>query len=352
MNALRTVSLLVAAALAIAAPSTPAQDGATERTSGTVLRDGVPETYIVKRGDTLWDISAMFLRDPWLWPDIWNVNPDIANPHLIYPGDIIRLIWIDGRPQLVVDRTIRLSPEVRSQPIEDPIPMIPLEAIRPFLSQPQVVSRDELDDAPYLLRAVDGRLMSAEGTRVYARGFPEDPALDWTIVRKGQEYRDPETRRILGYEAIHVADATLERLGDPATVVLTSSQLEAFSGDRLLANMNPIADNLYPHAPAQEVEGRMIALVGPGLAVSQYKVVVINRGRDHGVEPGVVLSIWQAGEKIKDPNRRGWFGARSVQLPDERGGELIVFRATDKLAYGLVMRSARDLAIGDIVRNP
>ena len=133
---------------------------------------------------------------------------------------------------------------------------------------------------------------------------------------------------------------------------MTSSQLEALSGDRLLANVNPIADNLYPHAPAQEVEGRMIALVGPGLAVSQYKVVVINRGRDHGVEPGVVLSIWQAGEKIKDPNRRGWFGARSVQLPDERGGELIVFRATDKLAYGLVMRSARDLAIGDIVRNP
>ena len=350
MNALRTVSLLVAAALAIAAPSTPAQDGATERTSGTVLRDGVPETYIVKRGDTLWDISAMFLRDPWLWPDIWNVNPEIENPHLIYPGDVIRLIWVDGKPQLVVDRTVRLSPEVRAEPLVEPIPMIPLEAIGPFLSQPQVVAEDELEDAPYLLRAVDGRLMSAKGTRVYARGFPEDPPLDWIVVRKGQEYRDPETRKILGYEAVTIANATLDRLGDPATVRLTSSNQEAMSGDRLLVDEDPISDNLYPHAPAQPVEGRLIALVGPGIAVSQYKVVVINRGRDHGVEPGVVLSIWQAGEKMRDPNR-GWFG-RSVQLPDERRGELIVFRATDKLAYGLVMRSERDMAIGDIVRNP
>lgn len=352
MNAHTTASLLVVAALAVAAPPALAQGGASERTTGTVLREGVPETYVVKKGDTLWDISAMFLRDPWLWPDIWNVNPDIANPHLIYPGDIIRLIWVDGRPQLVVDRTERLSPEVRSGPVEEAIPMIPLEAIRPFLDHPQVVARDELEDAPYLLRAVDGRLMSAEGTRVYARGFPEDPALDWTVVRKGQEYRDPETRKILGYEAVYIADATLDRLGDPATVLLTASRQEALSGDRLLADANPIEDNLYPHAPAQSVEGRMIALVGEGLTISQYKIVVINRGRDHGVEPGVVLSIWQAGEKIKDPNKRGWFGNRSVRLPDERAGELIVFRATDRLAYGLVMRSTRDIAIGDLVRNP
>src|SRR5690606_2326487 len=137
-----------------------------------------------------------------------------ANPHLIYPGDIIRLVWIDGRPQLVVDRvrTDRLSPQVRANELDDPIPAIPVDAIRPFLERPTVVGRDELDKAPFLLRSVVGRLLSAEGTLVYARGFGEGAPLDWTIVRKGQAYRDPDTRKILGYEATYVADATLDRL--------------------------------------------------------------------------------------------------------------------------------------------
>jgi hypothetical protein len=349
----RTVAGVLACALAAVAAPLGAQPA--ERTTGTVLRDGVPETYVVKRGDTLWDISAMFLRDPWLWPDIWQVNPEIANPHLIYPGDIIRLIWVDGRPQLVVDRTRteRLSPGMRVSELDDPIPMIPLEAIRPFLDRPSVIGRDELDEAPYLLRAVDGRLMSAQGTRVYARGFGEDPALEWTVVRKGQEYRDPETREVLGYEAMYIADATLDRLGDPATILITASRQEAMTGDRLIHGAAPLSDNLYPRAPEMDVTGRIIAIVGEGLTVSQYKVVVINRGMRDGVEPGVVLSLWRAGEKMKDPNARGgWFRSRTVQLPDERGGELIVFRATERVAYGLVMRSTRDMAIGDLVKNP
>ena len=358
MNADRTDhyrTIAAVFALALAATAAPLGAQVVERTTGTVLREGVPETYTVQRGDTLWDISAMFLRDPWLWPDIWQVNPDIANPHLIYPGDIIRLIWVNGRPQLVVDRTSveRLSPEVRGVPLDDPIPVIPIEAIRPFLERPTVVGKNELSDAPYLLRSIDGRLMSAQGTRVYARGFAEDPPLDWTVVRKGQEYRDPDTRKVIGYEATYIADATLDRLGDPATMLITASRLEAMSGDRLLPDAHALTDALYPHAPTTDVEGRMIAIVGEGLSVAQYKVVVINRGRADGVEPGTVLSIWRAGEKMKDPHARGgWFRSRTVQLPDERAGELIVFRATDELAYGLVMRSTRDMAIGDIVRNP
>ena len=356
MNADRTDhyrTIAAVFALALAATAAPLGAQVAERTTGTVLREGVPETYVVKRGDTLWDISAMFLRDPWLWPDIWQVNPEIPNPHLIYPGDIIRLIWVDGRPQLVVDRTSveRLSPEVREGPLDDPIPMIPLEAIRPFLERPTVVGKKELNDAPYLLRSVDGRLMSAQGTRVYARGFEEDAPIEWTVVRKGQEYRDPDTRKVIGYEATYIADAVMDRVGDPATLLITASRQEAMSGDRLVPDAHVLSDALYPHAPSADVEGRMIAIVGEGLSVSQYTVVVINRGREDGVEPGTVLSIWRAGEKMKDPHSGGWF-SRSVQLPDERAGELIVFRAPDELAFALVMRSTRDMAIGDLVRNP
>lgn len=343
------------AALLVAAPglATAQQD------RGTVLRDGVPETYVVVRGDTLWDISARFLRDPWLWPEIWEVNPDIENPHLIYPGDIIYLVWVDGAPRLRVQRGVapppardaeQLEPRVRVLPHEDAIPTIPLEVIRPFLSRVRVLSPGELDDAPYLLRSVDGRLMAGQGHRVYVRGLDADPELNWTIVRQGQEYKDPETGASLGFEAEHVAEAQVDRLGDPATIRLLTSRQEALSGDRMIAlPQQPLDIALHPHAPRGEVDGRIVARMGGGIQIGQYHVIVINRGESDGLEPGVVLSLWKKGEMISDTVSRR---RERVQLPDERVGELIVFRTFDRLSYALVMRSERDMAVGDIVRNP
>lgn len=352
---------LCAALLAALLAAAPVAAQTTEtRTSGTVLREGVPETYVVQRGDTLWDISARFLRDPWLWPDIWTVNPDIANPHLIYPGDIIRLVWVDGQPRLVLERDGgegRLQPRIRETDAAEAIHVIPLETIRPFLSRPQFVGRRELEDAPYLLRAVDGRLMSGQAHRVYARGFREtgdEMNLEWTVVRRGQPLVDPDTGDTLGYEAEYIAEALVDRLGDPATVTLISSQREALAGDRLLdLSGTGLEAGLQPRAPDTEVEGRIVARLGGGMQIAQYHSVAINRGAEHGLEPGMVLSIWQAGERVRDPHARGgWFRGRSVQLPDERAGELLVYRTWGQISYALVMRSERDMDIGDIVRNP
>ncbi len=340
--------------LAATAPALQAQD------RGTVLRDGVPETYVVVRGDTLWGIAGRFLRNPWDWPDIWEVNPEIENPHLIYPGDVIYLVWVDGAPRLRMTRGVappperrsgdRMEPQIRVLPLDEAIPTIPLEVIRPFLSRPQVVQENELDNAPYVLRSVDGRLMAGSGNRVYVRGLSADGGNDWTIVRKGQAYRDPVTNELLGYEAEYVAEATMDRTGDPATVVLISSQQEAMAGDRLIdLSGQQIETSLYPRAPSHNIEGHLVARLGGGLQIGQYHVIVINRGDNDGLEPGMVLSIWQKGEEMVDT-----VGPRGgkVQLPDERVGEVVVFRTSPRLSYGLVMRSARDMSVGDIVRNP
>lgn len=343
----RIVAVALGATLVVGAPAL----AQSETTRGTVLREGVSDTYVVQKGDTLWDISARFLRDPWLWPEIWQVNPDIENPHLIYPGDIIRLIMVDGQPRLVVERPRgpdKLSPRVRELPLEAAIPTIPLEAIRPFLGRPAVVSADEFANAPYILEGFDGRLMSGLGHRVYVRGVGADPALDWTVVRKGKMYKDPATGEELGYEAEFIGEAEITRLGDPATAVLTASTKEALAGDRLLVkSATGLSRALQPHAPDTDISGHIVAQIGGAEQIGQYGVIVLNRGATHGLDPGSVVSIWRAGGTTRDR-----VGGGKVQLPDERYGEALVFRTDGGLSYALVMRSTRELAVGDMIRNP
>lgn len=352
----RTATALLAAVLVTGPVQLSAQN------QGTVLRDGVPETYTVVRGDTLWGIAGRFLNDPWRWPDIWEANPDIENPHLIYPGDLIRLMWVDGQPRLRVERGVapppnrdpraeQVEPRVRVLPLDEAVPTIPLEVIRPFLSRPRIVAPGELESAPYILRAVDGRLLAGQGNRVYVRGLGADPESDWTIVRQGQLYIDPVTEEELGYEAEYVAEGRVDRLGDPATVLITASRQEAMQGDRLLSLSGQQTEtSLHPRAPNGTVEGQIVARMGGGLQIGQYHVIVINLGENHGMEPGMVLSIWKKGEEIQDTvqSRRGV----PVQLPDERAGEAIVFRTFARVSYALVMRSTRDMDVGDILRNP
>lgn len=352
----RTATVLLAALMVAGPVHLSAQD------RGTVLRDGVPETYTVVRGDTLWGIAGRFLRDPWRWPEIWEANPDIENPHLIYPGDVVHLTWVDGQPRLSVERGVapppsrdpraeQLQPQIRVLPLEEAVPTIPLEVIRPFLSRPRVVAPGELDSAPYILRTVDGRLIAGIGNRVYVRGLGASPELEWTVVRLGQQYVDPVTGEELGYEAEYVAEGRIDRIGDPATMVITSSNIEAMQGDRLLAlSGQQLETSLHPRAPDGPVEGHIVARMGGGIQIGQYHVIVINLGESHGMEPGMVLSIWKKGEEIQDTvnSRRG----EPVQLPDERAGEAIVFRTFGRLSYALVMRSSRDMDVGDILRNP
>ncbi len=323
--------------------------------------EDAPKRYTVQEGDTLWDISEKFLRDPWLWSEIWYINPQIRDPHLIFPGDEIVLFFVDEEPHIRVERdeevyittlpVERLQPQVRISPLPEPIPFIPIDAIRPLLSRPQVLDADDFDDLPYLLRSEDGRLMNSAGDRIYVRNLDDDATSRQLIVRQGQAYRDPETGRLLGYQVIHVGEAELEREGDPATFRITQADREALRGDRLMVGDDrDIQRDFYPRPPEEEVDGQIIDVLEGVSLIGQYHAVAINRGSRHGIESGHVLDIYRAGDVIQD-RERGRIGER-VQLPDERAGLMLVFRVFDEVSYGVVMRATRDMREGDRIARP
>jgi hypothetical protein len=325
--------------------------------SADALRDGHPERYVVQKGDTLWDISSRFLHQPWLWPEIWHHNQDIQNPHLIYPGDVISLVYIDGQPRLTVqtqDRVgavVHLSPRVREESISSAIPTIPLGAIRPFLTETGVLDGRTLANAPYIVAGSDDRVLGSRTDVVYVRGLSRDAAPGgYSVVRQGDAFHDPDSRRVLGYAAVHLGDAVLEREGDPATMSIVRSNREILPGDRVLVGSGQqFPSNFYPKPPEGEVEGRIISVLDGVNQIGQYSVVVINRGSRHGLEVGNVLAIYKAGRTVRDT-----FGPRRgrVTLPDEHAGELIVFRTFDELSFALVMKATRAMHTLDAVRNP
>ncbi|MES9847622.1 MAG: LysM peptidoglycan-binding domain-containing protein, partial [Candidatus Thiodiazotropha sp.] len=218
------------------------------------LNPSHPERYTVVKGDTLWDISSMFLRDPWLWPEVWYVNPQIANPHLIYPGDEIVLTYRDGRPVLQLSRKNSLSPKVRATPLDQAIPTIPIDAIAPFLTRPYVVDENELEKAPYIVHFLDDHIVGGAGISYYARSIMEERPIQYAVVRPEKPYKDPDTGEVLGYEALYVGTSELKRTGDPAKLLLTSSDMEAIIGDRLIKEQEdePLID-FQPRVPESPI---------------------------------------------------------------------------------------------------
>lgn len=323
---------------------------------GVVLNPSHPDTYVVKSGDTLWDISARFLRDPWYWPEIWYVNPQVANPHLIYPGDVLTLVYVDGKPQLRLERGTavnsgKLSPRVREEPLESAIYTLPYGVVAPFLSKGMVLEKGELEKLPYIVALRDDHLVGATGNDVYVRGKPIDLDGSYSLIHPGERLIDPDDGDVVGYEGIFVAEGKVIRAGDPATVKLNASAQEAVKGDRLLSHALTLPMHFMPRAPAKPVEGRIIHVVDGVTQIGQYQVVIINRGARHGLESGHVLSVWQAGEQITDMVKSGVFN-RKVQLPDERAGLLMVFKTYDRISYGLIVSAESAIHELDKVRNP
>ncbi len=311
---------------------------------------------MVERGDTLWDIAAMFLRDPWYWPEIWQVNPQVDNPHLIFPGDVLTLTYVDGSPRIELERggergVRRLSPRIRREPLEEAIQTVPFEAVRAFLARPAILQKDQLDSLPYVFRHPDG-LLGSSGQDVYVRGTDAGPGSVFNVVHVGDELVDPDDGTVLGYEGIFVAEARVRRGGDPATARLTESEREAIVGDLLVAEDELEPMTFLPRAPETDVEGRIIDVVEGLSLIGQYQVVALNRGAGHGLEPGHVLRVFRTGEVVDDSLARGRSLSKKVRLPDEPAGTMMIFRTFDRMSYGLIMEATRPIAVLDTVRNP
>jgi len=335
----------------------------------------------VVKGDTLWDISGKFLKEPWRWPEIWNMNRDqIKNPHLIYPGDIVKLSFdATGKPLLTIvsadaGGTSKLSPRIRSQALDQAIPSIPARVIGPFLTAPLVAEEGALASAPRIIATEEGRVVVGAGNLVYAVGIKPDQGTRWQIYRPGKALVDPATKEVLGYEAQYLGDARVNRFGEgvttPATLEIIKSNQEVNRGDRLTPAGSAALPQYSPRSPDKQVKGTIISLVAGVSEAAQYSIVVLNLGAREGMEIGHVLSAQTGGELVStetDTDGKTWSlrsvlpaswrtGADGVppemRLPLERNGLLVVFRVFDRVSYALVMSSKRPLKIGDIVQTP
>lgn len=312
-----------------------------------------PESYMVVRGDTLWDIAGRFLKNPWQWPEIWHDNPQISNPHWIYPGDVLTLTYVDGKPRLQVERPseLRLSPQVRVSPLAEAIPTIPMNAIRPFLTYPKVVNAGELESAPYVVGFSEEHIAGGPGDRVYVRSVVDGGTGGFMVFRTGNPYKDAETGEILGYEALYVASADLLRSGDPATLLLTQANRETVIGDRILPiEMENIQMVYEPHAPTKPIMGHIISVIDGVTQIGQYQIVVIDRGTADGIETGHVLDIFQSGRKERDIVSRKY--GEIVNLPPEKAGLLMIFRPFERVSFALIMKATRAVHLFDAVQTP
>lgn len=301
------------------------------------IRQDNPGDYTVVRGDTLWDISGRFLSRPWLWPEIWHVNPQIENPHLIYPGDRIALTYIDGRPQL---RLIRASSK-KTEAIDS----FPLDAIKEFLVHPKVVSGKDLKTAPYVVSTEDDRLIASIGNHIYARGDISDTR--YSIYRPGDALIDPDTKQLLGHEAIYVSRASVVSEGDPSKLIITSNKRETLVGDRLMAREKEPTVDFQPRTPDIEKTGKIISLFDAISRAGQNQVVALNLGSNDGLQQGDVLTVRGNDRRVRDTvsgKKNDW-----IEIKGDNAGVVLVFSVFDRVSYALIMKSQRTINLYDRV---
>ena len=354
------------AAIAAAGSGAAPQAAPSAPVTSDMVKPGAPMHYTVKRGDTLWGIASMYLKDPWLWPEVWVINPQVPNPHLIYPGDTLSLAYGgDGRPLVSLEQAgaLRLDPRLRSTPLDSAIPTIPYNAIAAFLSRPSVMTEDEIRHAPYVLAFRDMHQVGGDANEAYISDLAATENARFAVVHVATALRDPDDGKVVGYEGIYTATALVRRPGSPAKTVLIDTARETVAGDRLLSADNSETPITFtPRAPTAEVRGRIIDVVGGTDLVGQYEVVVINRGKRHGLEPGHVLAVDEAGDVVRDlyrggkqigdTNGVGTSFAPKVRLPDERVGTMLVFKVFDRVSYALILQATDTIHVQDVVHNP
>jgi len=355
-------------------PITPEQRRVAEQVASAgvplaELAPNAPDSHTVQPGDTLWDISKLFLKSPWRWPELWGMNREqIRNPHLIYPGQVLMLVKVDGRARLQFGQrvgggsgTIKVSPQMRVSALDaNPIPVIPLALIQPFLTDTAVFDTDALATAPRIVATQEGHVLLGKGDLAYARG-DFGGATDFRVFRTSRPLRDPATNEILGYEAPYVGTADLIRPGEnrtrpdgkvdiiPATLQIGPVKQEVGVGDRLAPAPQRDLERYVPHAPDQPMAGQIAAIYGEALNAGQNQIVTLNRGKRDGVERGHVFALWRDGEAAVDKTQEK---AQAIKLPDERHGVLFVFEVYERVSYALIISVKEPVKTGDRFTQP
>jgi hypothetical protein len=349
---------MTATEAAIASMQENAPSAAPEQTA-QLIRPDAPMNYTVRRGDTLWDIAAVFLKDPWFWPEIWQINPQVENPHLIYPGDVLSLAYGaggDAHVSISQYSGARLSPRLRSEHLDGPIDTLPFEAISAFLSKPSVLTEEQILDAPHILAFRDEHMIGGTGHEAYVKNLDAPLNQRFTVMNIGQPIIDLESNELVGYQAAYVATAVVTNPGKVTKTVLTEGAREALRGDRLIAREGEMPLTFKPHAPTQQVNAQIIAIADEATEVGQYQVVVLNRGDRHGLTAGAVLAVDQRGEVVQDVWNRRPFGkdplGEYIELPYERTGTLIVFKVFERVSYGLIIGARAPIQVADRAYSP
>jgi hypothetical protein len=394
MNRPVTLKAVVASlTLAVLAQFSPVTaDAAKPMSTPVQLVDNAPAEYVVQRGDTLWSIANKFLKNPWQWPEIWRFNKDdLRNPHKIYPGNIIRLDRFGPSLGVVGEGTLRLSPQVRSEGLAQEVPSIPVGAIAPFLTYPLVVETSaKLDDLPRIIGIEDRRVLGGAGIKTYVDGIAENEGINWQIYRPGKQIKDPETGEVLGFEANYLGEARVQKFGSPAT-------LEINRGDLLRPLRQSALPSYIPRSPDKDIAARVLSVQEGVAEFGRFAVIALNKGTRDGVEIGHVLATSRIGDVVRADGGRtsgaptfglnnpfsseakpaegsaqpdsdgltsegkalrqakqssGFMRGAEVQLPNERNGLVFVFRVFDKVSYGLVMQSQRQVSVGDAATRP
>lgn len=332
------------------------------------IRGDAPDRHVVVKGDTLWDISAKFFKDPWKWPHIWGFNKDtIKDPHWIYPGDVIYLDRNKGTLNFgetgagmaasgvsasgasgvsETGGTVMLYPKVRiEQSGHDAIPSIPASAIRPFLSKPLIIEEDEFKNAPTLIGAREERVILGNNDTAFVINLPTDKGDQWQIYRPGKTFVDPDTGEVLGIEAIYLGDAQVIHFAKVSTVMITNAVEEINAGDRLVLHTEQDPSNYLPRAPENKISGRVISIYGGVSQGGQNSIITLNKGARDGLQKGHVLALYHKGEVVSN-------AGQDYSLPDERYGLVFVFRVFDKLSYALVMETRLPVQLLDSAKNP
>lgn len=333
------------------------------------LAPNAPDTYTVKKGDTLWDISGLYLKRPWRWPELWGMNLEqIRNPHLIYPGQMLFLEKADGRARLRMGRAVggsadvvKLSPQVRSAPAGDALSSVNMNLIEPFLNEAVIFEHNALADAPSIVATTEDQVLLARGNLAYAVGGTLGPQTEYRIFREPRPLADPATGEVLGYEAVFLGTADYLRPGEtrdlgggkteviPATMMVTSARREIGTGDRLSPVPPREFVNYVPHAPQSQIEGQIVSIYGEGLTAGKGQIVSLNRGAADGMQLGNVLALWRDGRALPKSNA---FSGTQITLPNERNGMLFVFRVFDRMSYALIIASSAPVHPADRFTAP